>query len=549
MSFSSPKVSHASNRPQVLTNPVRFPESASAPARSKRAWLLLLLTLLAPGSAQLVAGDKRFGRLALRVTFTVWAVALAGVVLFFLRRETVLNFFTNPLTSMVIIVALAVAALGWAVVFLNTLAIIKPGLLAPGMRALVSGALVVLMVLTSGTLAYGAYLINSGRNAITSIFQAGPEMDPVDGRYNFLVMGGDAGEERTGRRPDSIVVISVDAATGQAATISIPRNFQNAPFSPGSPLWEVYPDGYSCGDECIINSLYTDVTGQHAELYPDAPDVGAAAMMDAAGGILGLEIQGYVLVDMAGFSELIDALGGVKINVGGWVPLSGDDVYGTGDHLPPTGWITPGVQTLDGYHALWYARSREWVTDYHRSQRQQCIQAAMLAQMDPGTVLTKFNAIAAAGSKVIESDLPSGQLGSFASLALKSKQQPLSRLTLGPPDFPLEFSTYPDFELIHTRVQELLNPAPVEPPATADSTTAADPAAPADPATPADPVVPGTDDTGVEADSGAPGAQTPAPQPSSSPEITAEYLQALAVAGDEATLLSLLDSNGNCSVG
>ncbi|MEO6530433.1 MAG: LCP family protein, partial [Specibacter sp.] len=458
MSFSSPKVSRASNRPPVLTNPVRFPESASAPARSKRAWFLLLLTLLVPGSAQIVAGNKRFGRLVLRCTFTIWAVVIAAVVLALVQRETLLNLFTNPITSLLMVVLLVAVAVGWAIVFLNTLKIIRPSMLAPGMRGLVSGALVVLMVLTSGSLAYGAFLINSGRNAITSIFHSGPDMVPVDGRYNFLVMGGDAGADRTGRRPDSIIVVSVDAKTGQAATISIPRNLQNAQFSPDSPLWGIYPEGYNCGDECIINFLYTDVTNNHPELYPNAPDPGAAAMMDAAGGTLGLQVQGYVLVDMAGFSTLIDALGGVKVNVGGWVPISGDDVNGTGDHLPPTGWIAPGVQTLDGYHALWYARSRQWVPEYNRSQRQQCIQAAMLAQMDPATVLTKFNAIADAGAKVIESDIPAGQLGSFVSLALKSKALPLARLTIGPPDFPTDFPTYPDFAVIHKRVQALLNP-------------------------------------------------------------------------------------------
>lgn len=540
MSFSSPKVSRASNRPPVLTNPVRYPESASAPVRSKRAWFLLLLTLILPGSAQVVAGNKRLGRLALRVTFTLWALVIAAVVLALVQRETLLNLFTNPVTSLLIIVAMVAAAVAWAIMFLNTLRIIRPGILAPGMRALVGGALVVLMVLTSGTLGYGAFLINSGRNAITSIFQTGPDMKPVDGRYNFLVMGGDAGADRSGRRPDSIIVVSVDAKTGAAATISIPRNLQNAPFSPNSPLWGVYPEGYNCGDDCIINFLYTDVTNNHPGLYPNAPDPGAAAMMDAAGGVLGLQIQGYVLVDMAGFSTLIDALGGVKVNVGGWVPISGDDVNGTGDHLPPTGWIAPGVQTLDGYHALWYARSRQWVLEYNRSQRQQCIQAAMLAQMDPATVLTKFNAIAAAGSKVIESDLPAGQLGSFVSLALKSKGHPLARLTIGPPDFPTEFSTYPNFDTVHQRVKELLNPAPAAP----APTTPAPAPAPADPGTGADPAAPAPEAPA------APAPQAPAEQaPSAGPDITADYLQQLAINGDDAMLTALLDNNGTCSPG
>ena len=531
MSFSSPKASRASNRPPVLTNPVRYPERAPAPVRSKRAWFLLLLTLFLPGSAQIVAGNKRLGRLALRVTLACWLVVIAAVVLAAVNRETLLNLFTNPWTSLPIIVAMVAAAVGWAVMFLNTLKIIRPSLLAPGMRALVSGAMVVLMVATSGSLGYGAFLINSGRNAISSIFQTGPAMDPVDGRYNFLVMGGDAGENRSGRRPDSIIVVSVDAKTGQGATISIPRNLQNAPFSPNSPLWGVYPEGYNCGDNCIINSLYTDVTNNHPTLYPNDADPGAAAMMDAAGGVLGLSIQGYVLIDMAGFSSLIDALGGVKVNVGGWVPMSGDDVYGNGQHLPPTGWISPGLQTLDGYHALWYARSRQWVNDYARSQRQQCIQAAILAQMDPATVLTKFNAIAAAGEKVMESDLPAGQLGSFVSLALKAKSHDLARMTIGPPDFPTDFPTYPDFDNVHQRVQQLLNPAPAAPaPAAPEAPAPGD--APADTAAPEAPAAP----------------SAPAPA-APSPDLTAEYLQQLAINDDEATLVELLANNGTCSPG
>ncbi|WP_113717101.1 LCP family protein [Arthrobacter dokdonensis] len=539
MSFSSPKVSRASNKPPVLTNPVRYPESASAPQRSKRAWLLLVLTLVVPGSAQVVAGNKRLGRVALRCTLAAWALVIAGVVLALVNREALLNLLTRPLTSLVLVVLLAAAAVGWAVMFLNTLAIIRPSLLAPGMRGMVAAALVVLMVATSGTLGYGAYLMNTGRNAIGSIFASGPDMKPVDGRYNFLVMGGDAGAQRIGRRPDSIIVVSVDAKTGQAATISIPRNLQNAQFSPDSPLWKAYPDGYNCGDNCIINFLYTDVTEHHKDLYPHAADPGAEAMMDAAGGILGLQVQGYVLVDMAGFSKLIDALGGVKINAGGWVPLTGNDIPGTTQHEPPTGWIHPGVQTLDGYHALWYARSRQWVLEYSRSQRQQCIQQALLKQMDPATVLTKFNAIADAGTKVIESDLPAQQLGSFVSLALKAKNHDLKRLTIGPPDFPVEFSTYPNFTTVHKRVQDLLNPPapkPAAPAAPKKSGTGSSPAkAPAGSA----PAAPGT--------TAAP--EPAAPTPSKAPAVTQQYLQQLAINGDDEMLTMLLANNGTCSPG
>jgi LCP family protein required for cell wall assembly len=506
--------------------------------RTKRAFVLLLMTLLVPGSAQIVAGNRRLGRAALRVTFTAWALVVLTIVLVLTSRATVINAITNPFSSLIIIVVLAALAVGWAFMFLNTLRIIRPGLLAPAMRGIVSGALVVLMVLTAGSVGYAAYLINVGRNAISSIFTAGgPSMAPVDGRYNFLVMGGDAGADRVGRRPDSIIVVSVDASTGQAVTISIPRNLQNAQFPADSPMHSVYPDGYNCGDNCIINFLYTDVTEKYANLYPGRPDPGAAAMMDAASGTLGLKIQGYVLIDMAGFSQLIDALGGVKINAGGWVPISGAEIGSSDQHAPPEGWIAPGEQTLDGYHALWYARSRQWVLEYSRSQRQQCIQQALLKQMDPATVLTKFDSIASAGTKVMESDLPAAQLGSFVDLALKSKQHPLNRLTIGPPDFDVNFSTYPDFNQIHTRVQDLISGKSSSPVPSDASGGSGAPAAPAQPA------------PAQGSGSGAPAPQAPAAPPAPDPSITQAYLQNLAVQGDDGTLDSLLANNGNCTPG
>ena len=55
-------------------------------------------------------------------------------------------------------------------------------------------------------------------------------------------------------------------------------------------------------------------------------------------------------------------MGGITVDAGGWVPISNRTIPGTNQHYPPKGWIAPGVQKLDGYHALWYARSREFAT-------------------------------------------------------------------------------------------------------------------------------------------------------------------------------------------
>ncbi len=503
-----------------FTNPVRYPQTAPPEIRTKRAFVLLALTLVLPGSAQVVAGNRRLGRRALRATFTCWALLVLGLVLALTNRTLAVGVVTHRWWSLALIVVLLGLALGWALLFVNTLRLIRMPLLERGVRPLVAGVLALLMVLTSGSLAYGAYVLGVGRSTVGSIFQSGPAFDPVDGRYNFLLMGGDAGEDRTGRRPDSISVISVDAETGATVTFSIPRNFQNARFAEDSPLWDVYPDGYNCGDPCIINSLYTDVAQNYPDLYPGAADPGAEAMMDAASGVLGIEVQSYLLVDMNGFEQLVDAMGGIRIDAGGWVPITAAEIPGTDPirHYPPDGWIKPGVQTLDGYHALWYARSREFVTDYDRIARQQCVQQAMIAQLDPATVLTRFQSIAAAGTQIVETDIPQDQLASFVDLGLKAQGQETRRLTIGPPDFgtPTEnFVTYPDFGLIHERVQGMF----------ADGT--ADPAADAPlPLERAGVVVPAqTTDDG----------------------ITEEYLQELATIGDDATLGELLADNGQCS--
>ncbi|MDT0170036.1 LCP family protein [Pseudarthrobacter sp. BRE9] len=533
-----------------MTDPVRYPVSASPEVRTKRAFVLVLLTLLVPGSAQLVAGDRKVGRTALRITLCVWALLLLTVAMLLLNRSLVINILTNPVTSMVLVVLLAALALGWAFLFLNTLRLIRPVLLAPKARPAVGIALVLALVLGSGSMGYAAYLLNVGRNAIGSIFSSGPAIEPVDGRYNFLMMGGDAGDDRTGRRPDSLSVLSVDAQTGQTAIISVPRNFQNAQFSADSPMRTLYPDGYNCGDECLINAINTEVTNEHTDLYPGVADPGAQATMEAVSGTLGMQIQAYVLVDMDGFSKLIDAMGGIRIKAGGWVPISGETIdEANGIHGMPLGWIPAGDNTLDGYHALWYGRSREFVDDYARIARQQCVQQAMLKQLDPATLLSKFEDIADAGTKVVDSNISSSQLGSFLDLAIKAKGKEAKRLTIGPPDFDAAFSTNPDFDQIHQRVDQLL--------ASASAKGAQSAGIPDDVM-----AVPQAAAGHVQA-AGAvpaklPAAVNAAPQPSPSdftpvtttPDgepITEEMLNQLKLEGDEEAIRQLVATNGQCA--
>ncbi|WP_395402423.1 LCP family protein [Arthrobacter sp. UC242_113] len=542
----------------LLTDPVRNPSSAAEPVRTKRAFLLILLTLLVPGSAQIVAGDRKIGRIALRVTLGAWLLAVIALVLLFTNRTLLINIITNPVASLLIVLVLAALAVGWLVLFVNTLRLVRPVLLPARMRPAVVIALVLAMVVSSGSLGYAAYLLNVSRNAIGSIFNAGPAIDPVDGRYNFLMMGGDAGADRTGRRPDSLSVLSVDAKSGQTAIISVPRNLQNAQFSEGSPMRQIYPEGYNCGDECLINAINTEVTNEHKDLYPGVADPGAQATLEAVSGTLGITVQAYVLVDMDGFAKLIDAMGGIRIKAGGWVPISGPMVdEANGIHGMPDGWIPAGDQKLDGYHALWYGRSREFVDDYARIARQQCVQQAMLKQLDPATLLAKFEDIANAGTKVVDSNISSSQLGSFVDLAIKAKGTDVKRLTIGPPDFDASFSTVPDFDQIHDRVKKLL----------ASASSESSPAAAAADAGLQDAVLQPSSVPGAGLSAAGPTAgplaglpaTTPSPSPSSSsdftpvtttPEgepITEQMLNQFKREGNEQAIRDLVATNGQCA--
>ena len=423
--------------------------------RTTRGLLLIALTTLVPGGAQSVTGNHRLGRIGLSVTLINWTLIVLSILGLLLARDFTLSLAFNPFIQSIGIFYLAAVAVGWFILWLDTARIIQFVKLKSRARALVAALLIAATLLTSGLTAYGAFLLNASTSSLGSIFGSGPAVEESDGRYNILIMGADAGEGRQGLRPDSISMASINAKTGKIFLFSIPRNFQNAPFASDSPLWDVYPEGYSCGDDCIINALYTDVTNNHSDLYPNAENPGAEAMMDAVSGILDLDVTGYVMIDMAGFSELIDAMGGVTVTTGGWTPYRGvrpDGQWGNA-------WWEPGTHKFGGDDALGFARSRKWSSDYSRIRRQQCVQQAMLSQFDVPTLLTRFESILSAGEQMVETSIPQSQVGSFLNLAAKSQRHDMERLTIGAPDFGdqgEQFSTYPDFDEVHARVHDML---------------------------------------------------------------------------------------------
>jgi LCP family protein required for cell wall assembly len=439
------------------TPTVRNPDLRSPRFMSRRGWWLVVLNLFIPGSAQVLAGNRRLGRFGLGATILFWLLLVVGIVLAFAARGALLAIVTFT-PALVVLVALAVFyVVLWVVLTLDTLRLVRFVRLVPRARGLVAGVGVLSLV---ATLAGGGFVVANSIAAIglLGIFAPGASEPPIDGRYNILLLGGDAGPDRLGLRPDSISVVSIEAATGAATIFGIPRNMEDVPFAADSPRWGPFPTGYDCGTECLVSYLYT-YGEEHPDLYPDAAAEnsrpGVEAMRDAAEGILGLEIPYYVLIDMQGFAQLIDALGGVEIEVTERVPL-GSNTFDDGSPADPIGYIEPGVQHMDGQTALWYARSRYGTTDYERMERQRQVQEAILRQMDPSNVLLKFQGIAQAGSQVVSTDIPQSMLGYFVELAAKTKELPLTKIDFVPPL--IEEESSPDFALIQATVDAALVP-------------------------------------------------------------------------------------------
>ena len=291
-------------------------------------------------------------------------------------------------------------------------------------------------------------------------------------RVNVLLLGSDAGPDREGVRPDSIMVASIDTASGDTVLIGLPRNLERVPFPTRNPLSRIFPEGYDCGDECLLNGVWT-LAEERPDLFPRDPSPGLTTTRDVVGELTGLSIDDTVIVDLRGFEQLVDAMGGVTINALERVPIGGK--VENGRIVGITGWIEPGVQHMDGYHALWYARSRATTDDFSRMRRQRCVVAAIVDQVDPVRMLARYPRLAEAIADNVRIDIPAADLPAWAELVLRMKDGRLQSL---PITNEVVDVVDPDVDLIRALVREAItNPPPPSQTTspTTSPTTSADP--------------------------------------------------------------------------
>lgn len=392
----------------------------------------MLLTLVAPGSAQYVAGNRKGGRLALRIWVSTLLFLLLIGLLALVRRGWVLGLVSRGWFLTLLATALGAAAVGWGLLFLDAARLGRLRRTPPQTRATVAGVTALLMLVTVGPLMVASGNVLAGRDALSAVFGGNISREPSDGRYNVLLLGADSGASRAGTRPDTIMLASVNADSGKSVMFGFARETENINFRPGSTMAQLKPDGWNCGDNCLLNGLYTWAM-EHRDQFPlGTKDPGALATKEAVEALSGLDVHYYVLVDLRGFQRLVDALGGIDIVVNKRTPIGGGRKEGGGKN-PITGWIEPGAQHLDGYHALWYARSREGSSNPERMARQRCVLTAILHQVSPQNAIFKFKDVAAVSGSVVETDLPESDLGGFADLALKARSGKIKSVNFVPP--------------------------------------------------------------------------------------------------------------------
>jgi LCP family protein required for cell wall assembly len=448
-----------------------------APKRTFGAALgLTVVGAVLPGTALLAAGRRRTGFLVLVVFL---ALVAGGIWLATAGRITAIRAALHPGQLTWVVVGIGVLALLWVLVIIAGYRALVPAGTGRGQHAL--GALVVLVLVAAvvGPAYDAGRLALIQRGLISDIFTGGRSATVVDKpnpfggkeRVNVLLLGGDGGKGREGVRTDTVIIASIDTHSGNTTLISLPRNLENLPFPPGSALAAAYPDGFNAGSESesLLNAVYRNGPAQHPGILGPTDYPGADMLKLGVGQATGLTIDYFVLINLDGFSKLVDALGGITVNVNYYVPIGGEPTL----HILPDDYIKPGPnQHMNGARALDFTRGRFGLTDYLRMARQRCVIQAIVKAADPVTLLQKYQELANTTKDIVSTDIPQSALDSFVDVALLVKNAQIRSLVF---DQTVINPAYPDYDRIRSLVADA-----VAAPATASSspTTAPSTAAP-----------------------------------------------------------------------
>src|SRR3569833_1238439 len=365
-----------------------------------------------------------------------------------LKQLVVQGFWLN-----IIIAGSLILAGVWALIVIRSFQVVRPPGLPTAMRV-TSGALVVIMALMVCTpLVYAANATYVLRDTLSSIFpgddKSGAAINASDPwknkpRLNVLLLGGAGGKDRTGIRTDSMTVASIDTKTGNTVLLSLPRSLQKFPMPPGR-LRAKWPYGYTGdapdpqhpGGVGLLNELYIQGE-QHPELIPGYTrgQRGPHMIESVIGYLLGLKIDYYVLVNLNGFKDIVNAMGGVTVHIEKRLPIGGEIVNGV-QTRPPAGWLSAGAQRRGGGGARGGGRARGAGGGFHRMDRQKCLMKDIADQANPEKVVANFQKLANAAKSTISTNIPAALLPALIKLSTTVKHgADISSLSYDPSKIP-----------------------------------------------------------------------------------------------------------------
>ncbi len=388
-------------------DPYEVDEGDSAPMPLSGA-IASALSFLLPGLGQAWAGARTRGFL---MALPVLVLVGAAIGTWFTNKGLILDVLFNPTLLAIVVAAIVVFGIYrlWVIADAYRLGRGRRTERTSGAERAVSVVVLVgLLMATFGMHAYAAYVGWSARETLVAVFDptgpgsgetppptpdtstprpsdAPPTPEPTptpvptptpppawaaDGRLNVLLIGSDAGPGRWSQRADAIILVSVDIASGRIAAFSLPRYTYNV------PLPEPAASNFGCG--CLvepINALFVFAL-QNPALFPGEGELkGWTAVSGAIEALFDVTLDGMAVVDLNGFVALVDAVGGVTVDV----PA---EVYDA-EYPDPDGvtvheiYFPAGVQDMDGWHALAYARTRHQDGDVSRMGRQQTVIRAL----------------------------------------------------------------------------------------------------------------------------------------------------------------------------
>ncbi|HYC07115.1 MAG TPA: LCP family protein [Candidatus Binatia bacterium] len=375
-----------------MTTPTQGMDQASptrppSPVPAWRArYVPAILDAIVPGLGHLVAGRRRLAAI-FGIPFLV--VVLIGLVVF--ATTSTGRLAAEAVNSFSLILGLQGLVLVWRLLAAGA-SLFAPGL--PRLRAIDGIPIALLALFIVGPQGVLGYVTNEARIATDQIFVGDlqspgayipngtlPPKDPTDFEYaspspsasgsaepsasatpiaskrvNILLIGIDSGVGRNTALTDTMIVASLDPLTNTVSMVSIPRDMVDVPL----------PDGRKFRPK--INSL-DSWARHHPGQFPGSNGTGHDVLMAALGTLLGLKIDYYTAVDLQGFADVVDQLGGVDVNVAHSFCDPTYDQYGYLNGFS----ITAGRHHLNGLQALAYARVRKAAgeSDFTRAARQQ----------------------------------------------------------------------------------------------------------------------------------------------------------------------------------